>query len=421
MFAPPITKPASSRAPAAPFAAPVPFRAALPLQRKCDCGAAAMVAGDKCEQCARSGPGLQRALTIGASDDPLEREADRIAEQVLAAPARSGASAAPPRIQRATGPAAAPAGEAPASVMQTLGRSGEPLDAALRQDMEQRFGRDFSQVRIHRDGAAAQSAFEAGARAYTAGNNIVFGQARFQPQSAAGRRLLAHELVHIVQQREPRPLAGFGLVQRQDKGGDGDKGKSNEVDDTAKKIIAAGKDTKKPVEERAVAAVNAIVKAYYDPKLVEEVVYQEDLSGLMVSPVKKGSKDSEIKGKVSVGKYFIDNIGSFARRVLQVGHELEHVKQQRAGMGGKAKQSEREFLAFHWEATEPEKAGTGRMSHSTRVALIDEALKNYYCMPEDRIEVHKEKKDALLGLRETEQKASGHDPTSPPDTCSKSK
>jgi hypothetical protein len=66
--------------------------------------------------------------------------------------------------------------------------------------MERRFGYDFSHVRVHHDDAAAQSAREVSARAYTAGQHVVFGAGQFEPDSEAGGRLLAHELTHVTQQ-----------------------------------------------------------------------------------------------------------------------------------------------------------------------------------------------------------------------------
>ena len=89
---------------------------------------------------------------------------------------------------------------APASVDQVLASPGRPLEPALRQDMEQRFGHDFSRVRVHSGAAAEQSAQDVNANAYTVGNNIVFGAGRFAPGTHEGRRLIAHELTHVVQQ-----------------------------------------------------------------------------------------------------------------------------------------------------------------------------------------------------------------------------
>ena len=81
------------------------------------------------------------------------------------------------------------------------GGHGQPLEASTRSFMEPRFGADFGAVRVHADGQAAQSARGLGAAAYTVGDHIVFGAGRFAPATPTGRRLIAHELAHVVQQR----------------------------------------------------------------------------------------------------------------------------------------------------------------------------------------------------------------------------
>jgi hypothetical protein len=171
---------------------------------------------------------IQPKLAVGPVDDPLEHEADRVADQVMrmplqprfrAAPLEHGQGVAREREERLhNGPVAPQAGagketlqsksagppaagrEAPASVHEVFGSPGQPLDAATRGFFEPPFGYDFSQVRIHCDSAAAQSARDVNARAYTVGHNIVFGAGQFAPQTHNGQRLLAHELTHVVQQ-----------------------------------------------------------------------------------------------------------------------------------------------------------------------------------------------------------------------------
>ena len=169
------------------------------LQRKCvSCGQHGIAQGE-CQSCKKMG--LQRKLTIGASNDPLEREADRIADQVMAAPIHSEVGGTPPRIQRFTGQTDGQANmTAPASVDRVLSSPGKPLEPGLQQDMGQRFGHDFSQVRVYTDTAAERSARDVDANAYTVGHNIVFGAGRFAPETHEGRRLIAHELTHVVQQ-----------------------------------------------------------------------------------------------------------------------------------------------------------------------------------------------------------------------------
>ncbi len=435
-----ISQPAKAPAPISPQRSPVKTGV---LQRKCACGQSTS-GGAECSECQKKRQNLERKaddqsapragislshipvmqpkLTIGASNDPLEQEADRVAEQLLAVPAHPAVGGAPPHTRRFTGQPTREADTAPASLDRVLASPGTPLDPALQADMAQRFGHDFSQVRVHSSAAAEQSARDVSANAYTVGQNIVFGAGRFAPGTHEGRRLIAHELTHVVQQSEQTSeRVGTGEtvnVHGRSRPGAVQRQAANPLDEKAKKILEAAKDTSKGIDQRAIDAVNSIVKAYYDPALVEKVVYDEKDPGLTTSPIGTGK---DIKGQITVGKYFIENIDAFARRVLQVGHELEHVRQQRSGMGGAAKKNEREFLAFHWEATQPEKAGTGRMAHASRVALIDESLRNYYCMPDADQKTNADKKEELLKLRETEEKASGQEHKEPPTTCATEK
>jgi hypothetical protein len=161
---------------------------------------------------------IQRKLAVGEVNDPLEHEADHVAQQVIRMPQ--------PRLQRkcACGGTCAECGkegsehqgaklqmkpasagsltqhQAPASVHQVLRSPGQSLDPATRTFMEPRFGHDFSHVRIHTDGAASQSARDVNAHAYTVGHHLVFGSGRLVPQTHEGKRLIAHELSHVVQQ-----------------------------------------------------------------------------------------------------------------------------------------------------------------------------------------------------------------------------
>lgn len=140
-------------------------------------------------------------LPIGPVGSPLEKEADRVAEHVLRLPDR-------PRASHSRGQS----GSAPQS-MAPLNSGGRPLDSSVRDYFEPRFGFDFSKVRVHADEEAAGSARSMGALAYTAGSSIAFDGGRFQPQSGEGRRLIAHELTHVVQQGGATPLPGAAPVQ----------------------------------------------------------------------------------------------------------------------------------------------------------------------------------------------------------------
>lgn len=87
-------------------------------------------------------------------------------------------------------------------VLDVVGRGGgQPLAPALRADMEGRLGADFGDVRLHTDSQASRSAEAVNAHAYTVGSDVVFRSDRWNPDSSDGRQTLAHELVHVVQQR----------------------------------------------------------------------------------------------------------------------------------------------------------------------------------------------------------------------------
>jgi hypothetical protein len=191
---------ATLRVPSAkPQAAQVLTRKGL-LQRKGGSELREGLNDDMCDEC-RAG-GMQRQLSIGLANDPLETEADRVADQILTGPRRPSVSGISPRIQRLAAPPAGQMKEAPANVHEALASPGRQLEPALRHDMERRFGHDFARVRVHSDATAQQSAREVGANAYTVGADLVFGSGRFSPGTPAGRRLLAHELTHVVQQGE---------------------------------------------------------------------------------------------------------------------------------------------------------------------------------------------------------------------------
>lgn len=174
---------------------------------------------------------MQRKLTINQPGDAFEQEADRVAENVMHMPDRAttrepvATSGIGARLQRcscgkSTGTgtqceecksqamqlqrsAAASSGNAtaPPIVHEVLNSSGRPLDAATRNFMEPRFGADFSNVRVHTDGKAAESAKAVDALAYTVGNHMVFGRGQDETTTTSGKSLVAHELTHVLQQR----------------------------------------------------------------------------------------------------------------------------------------------------------------------------------------------------------------------------
>src|SRR5260370_5317480 len=101
--------------------------------------------------------------------------------------------------------------EAPPTVHQVLRSPGQPLETVTRAFMEPRFGHDLSNIRMHADADAANSTNSVDALAYTAGNHIAFAAGQYNPATAAGNRLIAHELTHVMQQGR----AGSPTLQRQ--------------------------------------------------------------------------------------------------------------------------------------------------------------------------------------------------------------
>jgi len=142
-------------------------------------------------------PKTQAKLTIASSRDPLDVEADRVADQVLRSDARANRARSPSGAARSAN---------------AQNPSGQPLDPTTRAFFEPRFGYDFSRVRIHADEVAAQSAHSMGASACTSGPNIAFGPGRYRPGTAEGNRLLAHELTHVVQQGHASAASGTGAI-----------------------------------------------------------------------------------------------------------------------------------------------------------------------------------------------------------------
>lgn len=132
-----------------------------------------------------------RGRAVGRADDPCELEADRRAEEVM----RTEPLAAGPERPASSVPTAHP------SAGRSAAKVAAPLPASTRAFFEPRLGVSLGHVRIHADAASAESAANLGARAYTAGNDIVFGAGEYAPGTAAGGRLLAHELAHVAQQR----------------------------------------------------------------------------------------------------------------------------------------------------------------------------------------------------------------------------
>src|SRR3954452_7085790 len=187
--------------------------------------------GDVLQRCACGG-GCPRcraaaghpALAINTPGDAYEREADRIADAVVSgAPAPASVRGLSPALQRCACGGSCPAcraqadgneelhrdeaggargaAYAPPGVHEVLASSGRPLDRVTRGFMESRFGTDFGGVRVHTDVQAAESEMAVGARAYAVGQDLGFAAGTYEPGTLGGKRLIAHELAHVVQQQ----------------------------------------------------------------------------------------------------------------------------------------------------------------------------------------------------------------------------
>ena len=164
------------------------------IQRKASCAC-----GGGCPACQSKNSGLK----VSQPNDTAEIEADRIADQVMRMPVSGPPDPSSTENQiLKKGTATDPVSFATPIVSDVIGSSsGRSMDKSTRSFMETRFNHDFSEVRIHDNQRASESARSIDALAYTFGNNIVFRSGQYDTNSYSGRNLLAHELTHVVQQR----------------------------------------------------------------------------------------------------------------------------------------------------------------------------------------------------------------------------
>ena len=165
-------------------------------------------------------PVIQPKLMINQPNDTYEQEADAMADRVMRMP-MSEQSFFPPKLagipelqrtcaeceeeekklhRKQTRNDEAEASNELENYTANLNSNGKSLPENVKNFFEPRFGSDFSDVRIHTDSAAAKSAQSINALAYTRGNNIVFNENQFSPETDSGKKLMAHELTHVVQQ-----------------------------------------------------------------------------------------------------------------------------------------------------------------------------------------------------------------------------
>lgn len=193
----------AASAPAPEFAAVEHSEFGSVIHRKASCSC-----GGDCPTCQ-----AKSNLNISHPNDPAELEADAIADNVMQMPdsqivkkdlATASPTLPPPSSDNAEG----------SFVNRATFSGGRPLDVGTRDFFEARLKSDLSNVRVHTDSTASHSADTINAQAYTFGNNIVFGNGEYSPDTRSGKRLIAHELAH-VQQRRNNPSQN--VIHRQPK------------------------------------------------------------------------------------------------------------------------------------------------------------------------------------------------------------
>lgn len=176
---------------------------------------------------------FQPKLAVNAPGDVYEQEANAVADHVMRMPepsAKTNSFFKPAIIpiqrkcahceeeekkmqRKEINTADADAAAETENYINTLS-GGKQLDKKTRSFFEPRMGYDFSNVKIHTDNAAAKSAHAVNALAYTTGNNIVFNEGRFNPDTNEGKRLLGHELTHVIQQKNVQGLQQKAIQRR---------------------------------------------------------------------------------------------------------------------------------------------------------------------------------------------------------------
>jgi hypothetical protein len=168
--------------------------------------------------CTSAAADIQCKLTVGSVNDPMEAQADAVADQVMRMPEKGliqrkcSHCEEEDKAQRkpltsfiqkkeASGNTTVASDGISTKIQETKG-SGASLDSSTKNFMESRFGTNFSNVRVHTDSQAVALSSELNAQAFTVGNDVYFNAGKYSPESADGKRLLAHELTHTIQQEK---------------------------------------------------------------------------------------------------------------------------------------------------------------------------------------------------------------------------
>ena len=200
---------------------------------------------------------IQAKLTVGSVDDPMEHEADVIADQVMRMPdstqiqrkcAHCEEEEKPQRkpmvsfIQRKKQAAETEIDENVNAQIESSKGAGSPMSRDTKSFMESRFGNDFSQIKIHTDSNAVQLSKSLNAQAFAVGNDLFFNEGNYAPESESGKHLLAHELVHTIQQGRQKQA-----VQKQSNKDDPASGWETDQESFAKRMAERHLSTERKV------------------------------------------------------------------------------------------------------------------------------------------------------------------------------
>jgi len=205
--------------------------------------------------CPRCFPQVKADLKIGQPNDVFEQEADRVAEHVMRLPDSLIQRQPMEKEEEMLQPQESPEQTLERGVglqqsVNTMRGSGQPLSSTERNYFEPRFGRDLGQVRVHTDDQTACIASGINARAFTVGQDIAFGTGQYKPSTAEGKRLLAHELTHVIQQN--------GMISRE-----------------VGEIAPPTEETSSPAEQAAVAQRRIWRRLVFVPLLEAGVAVRE--------------------------------------------------------------------------------------------------------------------------------------------------
>jgi hypothetical protein len=210
---------------------------------------------------------IQAKLAVGKPNDKYEQEADTIADKIMTTSGSSHPNAPVHNVSTTvqgsaidTGITATP--ETEQKLDNTAG-GGAPLHKGIKAFMEPHFGTDFSRVKVHTGSDAAQMNRELGSHAFTHGSNIYFNEGQYQPETNSGKKLLAHELTHVVQQGAVQNSKSVQLQRQERKDQNKVSDKNTTANTNIEKILTTLISTG---QDKALTIIDKIFGTHYSAK-----------------------------------------------------------------------------------------------------------------------------------------------------------